>query len=492
MAPVNYPPPVPVEPTWIARRFEALSPRASASARSLIVVVVIALAAGAFLNNGLRGIGLSAFIMCVVIALATATRPRTQPLVILVVVASIAVMLMTRESGWLRLGLLFLAAVGLLTAAMLAKRGSLFNVPVTSMMTAAIDTVLHSLLTIPWLARGLRVQVPDRSHLRPAVIARVTLIIIPMLAVVALLLASADVFFARVIAFDPTSAIVFTVLATFGAFCCSLLLRLANLAAPPPQPTTRVEVSVLETTIALVGLTLVLGMFVGLQWFAELSAGQDALTSRGIDLADHARSGYMQLLVAVLIVTTTLITIDRLGRRRGGTTGLLQRLLSLIVIGETLCVLAITVRKIVLYCDAFGLTMLRLACAAGAVWIAIVLTLTALSLVGFWAHRSWLPGAAGVALFAVTLSFAALNPQRVVVEYNLAHASTVPLDMRYLTSMSSDAVPTLVAAMPKLSEADAAYVQRRLCKRYAAPVARTNWNFSWQNAKNALEPVCPR
>lgn len=492
MAPGNYPPPPSTEPPWIARRFESLSPRASAPKRALIAVAVVALLAGVLLDNGLRGVGLSTFIVCVVGALLVTSRPSKQSLAIMLVVASIAVMLAARESGWLRFGMFCLTALGLLTAAMLWKRGSLFNLPASRLLIAAVDTVLNALLTIPWIARGMRSQIPDRSLMRPAVVARIALIIVPMLVVVAVLLASSDALFARLIVFDPTSAVVFAILAAIGAFCCTLLLRIANLPAPSPPSVSAIGVSKLETSIALVGLAIVLGAFVGLQWVAELSVGRDALTSRGIDVAEHARSGYVQLLVAVFIVTTVLIAVDRIGRNTEGESQLLNRLLSLVVIGETLIVLAVTVRKIVLYCDAFGLTMLRLACVAGVAWIAVTLLLTALSLVGVGAHRSWLLGASGVALFAITLGFAALNPQRVVVEYNLSHAATVPLDLRYLTSMSSDAVPTLVTAIPQLGAADAAYVQRRLCPRYSKPVAWTNWNLSWQNAKNALEPVCPR
>jgi hypothetical protein len=494
------PPRYPTAPTphqvasddWITRQFRARQPASAAPATALVLCLIAALFAAVLLPDGMGGLGVSLFAVLAVAGLMIGAALRTQALIILGVTCCLAVVMMFRESGLLRLGLTALVAGTLLVAAIVAKRGSLFDVSIVQSTLGVLGSCIHALLTPAWLFLGSRAATSTRRTINAAVIARIGLLTLPVLVLIAALLSSADAFFASLFAPDVTSLIVWGFFFTAGGLVFAALLRTATVGMASTSVTRCLRVSRLEVAITLGGIALLLAAFVVIQILSEMATGRDSLAARGISYADYARSGYIQLLVVVGLVTVILASFDRLGRDSDGRTFTFQRVLAAVIVALAMAVVGVALRRLALYCEAYGLTMLRLACVAGAVWFAIVLMMLAARLLGIGETRNWLPGATGLALVAVTLTFAVINPQRVVVEYDLDRAATIPLDLRYLTSLSSDAVPTLVTRLGQLSPPESDYVLGRLCPRYSTPVSWTQINLSHVSAQRALDGVCPR
>lgn len=155
-------------------------------------------------------------------------------------------------------------------------------------------------------------------------------------------------------------------------------------------------------------------------------------------------------------------------------------------------ILVVAIRRLGLYEDAYGWTMLRLVAKAGAVWLGLVLMLAAVRLAGFRRHRQWLLPAALTAGFVIVLVLNAINPEAIVARHNLGLPREI--DPTYLAArLSDDAVPTIVKSLPALEVADRARLRSLVCATDAgsdAPTGLLTWNRSAKAAEAALQRVC--
>jgi hypothetical protein len=143
----------------------------------------------------------------------------------------------------------------------------------------------------------------------------------------------------------------------------------------------------------------------------------------------------------------------------------------------TLVLVVVAFRRLDLYVDVFGLTMLRLFSQLFTLWVGLVLCLLGARLAGVWPRRSWLGPAAAVAGLAILLVLNAVNPEAIVVRHNLEAAPRLDrFDPEYFGQLSDDAVPTLVDALPGLSEPQR---QRALTGLGCSDPAPEGGNHGW-------------
>lgn len=84
----------------------------------------------------------------------------------------------------------------------------------------------------------------------------------------------------------------------------------------------------------------------------------------------------------------------------------------------------------------------------------------------------------------------ALNPDALIVRTNLARAeSGQNLDAAYLASLSADAVPPLLAALPRLPEADRRTIEAGIRARWTGPMPGDlcTYNLSLSRAREAVD-----
>jgi hypothetical protein len=106
--------------------------------------------------------------------------------------------------------------------------------------------------------------------------------------------------------------------------------------------------------------------------------------------------------------------------------------------------------------------------------------------------RQWLAPAVTASALATLFVWNAVNPEAVVARHNVNEAdSTVRSDAAYLASLPDDAVPTLVASLPRLSPRDRLALTQALC-RVRDESDRRFWasNRSDDAARRALATVC--
>ena len=135
-------------------------------------------------------------------------------------------------------------------------------------------------------------------------------------------------------------------------------------------------------------------------------------------------------------------------------TGRWQRIVtmcSVVACLMTLVVVGTAIHRLGLYQDAYGLTMLRLACTLFAWWLGAVFLLVAVRLAGVGGPREWLPMAVVASALVALLVWNAVDPEALVVRTNVDRAvAGERFDPTYLSNLSDDAVPTIAAALPRL------------------------------------------
>lgn len=395
---------------------------------------------------------------------ATASRARTAYAVLAVALAWVPAV---RDAGP-SVALSVLGSLGL--AVLAAADGRTWPSAVLAGPAAAVSSVRG----LFWAAR--RLGRPGRptgllAWLRGGV---VTVVVVWA---VGALLASADSAFAAVVdavtphvdlGSLPGRAVVAAVFALAA-------LTLATLAAAPPRwEAVRLPYragSKVEWVVPLAAVDVVLAAFVAVQATVLFAARPDALLGTGTTAAERARQGFGQL-VAVTLITVVLLAWA--GRRAGTDRASGRRLLAglggaLVVL--VLVVVASALRRMALYEQAFGWTVLRIHVAAFEVWLAVVLVLCGAA----WLLRRTdlvargVVVAAGAALLALNLA----SPDALAASANVQrYAATGKVDLAYLTRLSDDAVP----ALTRLPAADRATVladrQPKDDPWYAVSVAR--------------------
>ena len=113
----------------------------------------------------------------------------------------------------------------------------------------------------------------------------------------------------------------------------------------------------------------------------------------------------------------------------------------------TLAVVASALYRMSLYQDAFGYTVLRVFVDGFELWLGLVVVM--LLVAGIRLSGWWVPRAALVAAAVFALGFAVMNPDAWVASRNIDRFDAGDsLDTSYLSSLSADATPVIVARLP--------------------------------------------
>jgi hypothetical protein len=140
------------------------------------------------------------------------------------------------------------------------------------------------------------------------------------------------------------------------------------------------------------------------------------------------------------------------------------------------------VQRMRLYQNEYGLTELRLYTTAFMGWLAVVfLWFAATVLRGQRNHFAFGALVVGFGMIA-TLHF--LNPDGFIVRTNVARAEAGRrFDVSYAVSLSADAAPALVAAMPKLTQPERQEVASHLLWQWSPP-GYSDWRaWSWSRRR---------
>jgi hypothetical protein len=359
---------------------------------------------------------------------------------------------------------------------------------VRGIVTAAGASVVGSLVLIfgdiQWR------ELPQEGRLRHARGVLLGVVVaVPLLVVFAALFASADRVFGNVLtnvfAFDLERVVEHTFFIAFwaalvaGYLRWSLLGRPVNLSRAEAAPPS--SIVPLATVLGLLNLLFLLFVVVQLQYFFGGAALIEETS--GLTYATYARNGFFQLVAASALVLPVLLGADHLTRRATPAQTRTFRQLAGLMLALLVVIMASALGRMRLYVAAYGLTTDRLYATAFMI-----------ILLGVFAWFAWtvlrgLPQRFGFGAMmvgtAVIAGLHVLNPDAFIVKTNLNRpAAERPFDAKYATTLGGDAVPVLLAAMPRLAAPDRCVVASALLTRWWAKDRGSDWrNWNWSRAR---------
>jgi hypothetical protein len=374
-----------------------------------------------------------------------------------------------------------------------------------------VGSAIMGILPLLNAARPPARQLPRRLPDWAGGVARGFVLMVPLVMILAVLFASADPIFrrgaeeflgfridlgdlpGRLLVVVCIAWIVAGLLAVSAGGLPALEGASLGAAAPTRSMSLGRTLGTTEAIVVLVGVDVVVGLFVVLQ-LAYLFGGLDTLAAAGMTYSAYARRGYFELVAAAGLSGGILVALEYLAVRSRP-----YLAFATLLVGLTLVVLASAALRLQLYQDAYGWTELRLYVAVSIV--AMAATLGTLAVFLLKDRTRWL-GHAMVVIGVVSLvGLNLIAPAAFVAERNLQRVldpSLVPLDGEasldtdYLAVLPDDAIPAIVAALPRLPASDAGRMRDLLLQRrselqsdpsLASPFA---WNLARERAREAL------
>jgi uncharacterized membrane protein len=222
-----------------------------------------------------------------------------------------------------------------------------------------------------------------------------------------------------------------------------------------------------------------------------LFGGADVVAaSDGLTYAEYARQGFFELVTVAGLVLPLLLLIDAFAQVDGDRQRLVLRILLASLVALLFVVMASALQRMRLYQEQFGLTELRLYTTAFMLWLGIVFVwFLATVLRG---RRNRFAFGAIVAGLTSIVVLTALNPDGLIARVNIERASaSEPLDVEYIASLSADAVPVVVDALPRVNAVDRWNMKSALLARASGEPA-SDWrscNLTRERAKDALATI---
>jgi len=351
---------------------------------------------------------------------------------------------------------------------------------------------------------------PAKYNLMPLL--RGMLIALPVVAIFASLLASADVVFGqRLDAFIelfrleklPEYLFRLIYILIVGYALMGVLLHAASASKDEKlvgeeKPLIPPFLGFTESSIVLGSVVILFALFVIVQ-FQYFFGGNANITIEGYSYAEYARRGFGELVTVAFFALLMLLTLSGITKRETETQRKVFSGLGIALVALLLVMLVSAYQRLVLYEAAYGFTRLRTYTHVFLVWIGLLLV-AAIVLEILRKERAF-AFAMLVASFGFAISLPLLNVDAFIVKQNLQREiqgqAIEDLDSRYFLDLSDDAIPPLVNALrtPTLPDAVHEKVGAALaCIRHTRGLnerERTwqSFHFARLNADNALASV---
>ena len=239
------------------------------------------------------------------------------------------------------------------------------------------------------------------------------------------------------------------------------------------------------TALGLVDLLFLIFVVIQLRY---LFGGADLIaTATGLTYAEYARRGFFELVTVSGLVLPLLAGADWVVRNESREHQRTFRQLAIVLLLLLAVVMASALARMRLYVGAFGLSEIRVYSTAFMLYLAGVFAWFAWTTLRGQRRRFAL--GALVQGFAVLGGLHLVNPDAFIVRTNLARPPAErPFDGWYAASLSADAVPLLLDALPRLDE-------RAMCSVAAGLLEQRrrlerddwrSWNFSRARARRLL------
>jgi Domain of unknown function (DUF4153) len=267
-------------------------------------------------------------------------------------------------------------------------------------------------------------------------------------------------------------------------------LRGLNTTAPlitPQPPGQRLSLGILEIGTVLGLLNVLFLLFVIIQVEYLFGGAPHVRLTPGLTYAEYARSGFFELVAVSALLLPLLLLCHYLLRKSEHHGELVFRLLAGTLIGLLFVVMMSAVQRMLVYVAEFGLTELRFYTTAFMGWLGVVFVIFVLTVVR--GRREYFAFATLLSGFVAVTVFYLLNPDGRIAEINISRVKEGHgLDPAYIASLSDDAVPHLVNALPEIEEPYRTDLRTLLLQHHGSQeeIDWRTWNLSRQEARAAM------
>ncbi|HUC20496.1 MAG TPA: DUF4173 domain-containing protein, partial [Candidatus Polarisedimenticolaceae bacterium] len=264
----------------------------------------------------------------------------------------------------------------------------------------------------------------------------------------------------------------------------------------PPEVPPKSLIGQVESTILLASVNTLFFTFILVQ-LAYLFGGQANISAQGFTYAEYARKGFFELLTVAVVAFGLLWSAERYVEKTERGHSALFKVLSSALVLQVILIMGSAFRRLYLYEQAYGFTMLRLYSHAFTVLLAVIFLILAYKIIRSASDQAFaLPALVAIIVFLAGLN--ALNPDAFIARQNLdRHQDTGKIDTKYLSRLSDDAVPVLVGGYASLRPDDTKVLggelnRRRLEAQSDGGRGWQSWNLSRATADKALAVEAPR
>ncbi len=389
---------------------------------------------------------------------------------------------------------------------------------------AAVDDILGYLrLAGSVIARPIGFISETRNQPSPAEkrgrriwpVLRGIVIALPVLAIFASLLSSADLIFARrlgdlVNLFNienlPEYIFRLVYILVIAYALAGIYLHAAQRSGEAVDEKTWIApfLGFTEAAIGLGSVTALFAAFVIIQ-FQYFFGGQVNIGIEGYTYSEYARKGFGELVAVAFISLLLLLGLGAITRRENNTQKRIFTGMGIVLVSLVIVMLVSAYQRLVLYETAYGFSRLRTYTHVFMIWLGLLLVAVVVL------EATDRERAAGLAMLLAALGFilslGLLNVDAFIVERNVqrevqvsgqaASSTGAALDAQYFLNLSDDAVPPLVSSFQDDSLPDSVHEQvgaSLACINYSRekdvqPLPWQSFHFSRYAADRALASV---
>ncbi len=257
---------------------------------------------------------------------------------------------------------------------------------------------------------------------------------------------------------------------------------------PENSPSISLVIGNTETTIALGLLNLLFLSFVLVQFRYFFGGATLVEITPGLTYAEYARRGFFELVAVAGLVLPLLLGWHWLLPKDNPKSENIFRVLAGVMILLLFVIMLSAFKRMRLYQSEYGLTELRLYTTVFMAWLAVVFIWFGLTVLRGLRERFTF--GAVVAGFVVIFTLQAINPDDLIIRTNLSLAqSGKSFDVDYAATLSDDALPAIVEALPVLNEAN----QKKVFDSIIVPKLTSlksdwrTWSWSRHQAEKAVK-----
>jgi hypothetical protein len=282
---------------------------------------------------------------------------------------------------------------------------------------------------------------------------RGVLIALPIVAVLGLLLSSADPVFGdwlkRILNLEKLPEYLFRlfyilIIGTFlvGVYLKALYPSGENARPEPNQPWFKPFLGWTETGIILGAVDALFIAFVVIQ-VRYLFGGTANISETGYTYSEYARRGFGELVAVAVLSLGLYLSLATAARRESKASRVGFTVMAVLLMANVLVILASSLQRLMLYESAYGFSQLRTYTHVFIYWLAgLILVTIVLELLR---RRGNFALAMLICVVGFGASLALMNVDGLIADQNINRAvNGEQLDVAYLNSLSSDAVPTLI------------------------------------------------